>query len=126
MMKKIIPLMAIIAISASLAWATTVSISVSYPTHPSASDGLTANYPSGTTFTTTMSGVGEGGGVSFALDPSTGQNLAITNTGGGPGQPFYESHTSNPLTSSTTVILYVHLAVSGSGAYGTSSVTTNW
>jgi hypothetical protein len=126
MIKKIVSFVAIIAASASLAWATTVAVSVSYPTHSSASDGLTASFNAGTTFTTTMSGVGEGGGVSYALNAINGQMLAITNTGGGPGQPFYESHTSSPLSSYTTVVLHVSLAVGSSGAYGTSSVTTNW
>jgi hypothetical protein len=127
MIKKISSVLAALVAATSSAFATQVfSISCSYPSNPSGSYTTNQFFIAGTIFTATMSGVGSGGGVAYAINPSTGVFLAFVNTGAGPGQSFYGTNTSSALTTGMTVGIDLNLSLGSTGAYGTSSVTTNW
>lgn len=127
MIKKIACLFAICGVFLAPAWATSVwTVSASYPGNPGGSQMYVGWFPSGTTFTATMSGVGAGGGASYAIDTSNGSALAFVNTGGGPGQAYYASQTSSALSTGTVVSISVNISASSSGAYGTSSLTSSW
>lgn len=124
MIKKLV-LFAAFAMASTAAWAGYWAVSVSYPSNPSASSWFTSYFYGGTTFTANMQGVGRGGGVSLAVNTANGQIITVVNAGGGPGQAFNQT-SSGTLSSATNVYVSVHLAVDTAGAYGTSSMSTNW
>lgn len=125
MLKKLVFLFAAVAALTLMARASTWSVNVSYPSHPSDSNSTTIWFPSGTTFNASMSGVGQGGGAALAVDTATSNTITIVNTGGGPGIPFSGSSTG-ALSTGTYVYISVNCSVSSSGAYGNSTVTASW
>lgn len=126
MIKKISLMLVSLTLAVSSVWAGTTTYTVT-STESNNHQRIQVDpwYSSGTVFTATMSGVGAGGGVAYALDYNGG-TLALVNTGGGAGQPIYGTMTSSPLSASQTTHIMVYSGVSSSGAYLTSTVVANW
>lgn len=126
MTKKIILAFAsmMLAASSALAYGTiTYTAAANYPSNTHVQAEYYVYYDAGTSFVVTVSGVGGGGGVAYAI--ANTQIMAIANSGGGPGTPFYATN-SCTLGYAQGVNIRVDATASSSGAYTTSTVVANW